>query len=705
MAALRETGLLDSPPEHAFDRLANLARRVLDVPVCLVSLVDVDRQFFKACPGLPKPWSDHRQTPLSHSFCQHVVAGAAALVVEDARAHPLVRDNLAVRDLGVVGYLGVPLLTPEGQSIGSFCAIDARPRAWTARDVALMQDLAECVMSEVSLRNTTSAALRQSEAELRRRNSDLQAAMAEAETARDRAEKALAELRESKARLEKVLEVETVGVLFWDLATGRLTGANDMFLEMMGYDRADVEAGALSWQTLTPPEFMAATLTEIGTIEASGRIGPYEKEYLRKDGSRQALMFAGSSLGGGRCVEFCVDISARRTAEAALRESEARYRGVFQNAGTGIALVEPSGRFLSCNPAYTTMIGYGEDELRRLNFIELVHPDDREANRVSVEKLLRAEIPQFEIINQSLRKDGATIWVHKHVSLVRDADGRPSCFIVLASDMTERKHAEATKAHLAAIVATSSAAIISKSLDGVVTSWNAAAERIFGYTADEMIGASIRGIIPAHLQAEEDDILARIARGERIQNCETVRLCKDGRAIDASLAVSPILDEGGRIIGASKIVQDITERKRREAQVRLLLKEVNHRAKNLLGVVQAIAWQTAGGGAEAFIERFAARIQALAANQDLLVKSEWRGVELGELLRAQLAQFRTSAAASFWRGAAARVRRGRAMSGHGGARTGDQRREAWRLVQCDRRNLDRVVPCRRRRRSLPHLLA
>src|SRR4028118_1165164 len=128
LLALHRTGLLDSPPEACFDRLTRLAAKVLRTPVALVSLVDADRQFFKSCVGLPQPWASARQTPLSRSFCQHVVSAADPLVIADAREHPLVRDNLAVADLGVVAYAGFPLVTGDGHVLGSFCAIDTKPR-------------------------------------------------------------------------------------------------------------------------------------------------------------------------------------------------------------------------------------------------------------------------------------------------------------------------------------------------------------------------------------------------------------------------------------------------------------------------------------------------------------------------------------------------------------------------------------------------
>ena len=152
LEALKRTRLLDTPPEEAFDRLTRLVCRTLGAPVALVSLVEVDRQFFKSVVGLPQPWSVLRETSLLHSFCQHVVATAAPLLVQDARGHPLVADNLAVPDLGVLAYLGMPLATPDGHVLGSLCAIDTAPRSWTPGDAAALRDLADVTMGEVTLR-------------------------------------------------------------------------------------------------------------------------------------------------------------------------------------------------------------------------------------------------------------------------------------------------------------------------------------------------------------------------------------------------------------------------------------------------------------------------------------------------------------------------------------------------------------------------
>ncbi len=161
-----------------------------------------------------------------------------------------------------------------------------------------------------------------------------------------RFKQAEAALRESHERMKKVLEVQTVGVMFWDLNTGCMTNANDTFLNLMGYSRGEVEARELTWEKLTPPEYLEVSRAEIRKFLATGRVGPYEKEYFRKDGTRQWLVFAGSSLGNNTCVEFCVDISARKNAEAALRESEARFRLALRNSPVSVAVQDRDLRYI-----------------------------------------------------------------------------------------------------------------------------------------------------------------------------------------------------------------------------------------------------------------------------------------------------------------------------------------------------------------------
>jgi signal transduction histidine kinase len=157
LEVLRQTGLLDTPAEEEFDRLTRLVCRLLGVPAALVSLVQTDRQFFKSAIGLPEPWLLRRETSLLHSFCQHVVTGGAPLLVQDATRHPLVAENLAVSDLGVIAYLGMPLTTSDGHVIGALCAIDTEPRTWLPGDAAALRDLATMTIAEATLRRLARA--------------------------------------------------------------------------------------------------------------------------------------------------------------------------------------------------------------------------------------------------------------------------------------------------------------------------------------------------------------------------------------------------------------------------------------------------------------------------------------------------------------------------------------------------------------------
>lgn len=152
LEALQDTGLLDTPASPALERLTRLTRRLLGVPIAVVTLVDRNRQYFAAADGLGGEVAVTRETPLSHSFCQHVVASAAPLVVNNARAHLLVSDNLAITGLGVEAYAGMPLTTTDGQTLGSFCAFDNHPREWSNEHLEILRDLAQAAMTEIELR-------------------------------------------------------------------------------------------------------------------------------------------------------------------------------------------------------------------------------------------------------------------------------------------------------------------------------------------------------------------------------------------------------------------------------------------------------------------------------------------------------------------------------------------------------------------------
>jgi two-component system CheB/CheR fusion protein len=227
------------------------------------------------------------------------------------------------------------------------------------------------------------------------------------------------------------------------------------------------------------------------------------------------------------------------------------------------------------------------------------------------------------------------------IRLYRTVDNRLDGVVLTFVDITKIKLAQHAGEQLAAIVQSSNDAIVGKDLDGIVTSWNRGAERLFGYTADEIIGKSITVLIPSGHDDEEPSILSRIRRGERVEQYETVRRRKDGSTVEIALTVSPIRDADGTVVGASKSAHDIGERKRAEKLLRTLMHELSHRSKNLLAVIQAMARQTArdSSSIDIFLQRFLARIHGLASSQDLLVSHNWHGALLDGLVRQQLRVF------------------------------------------------------------------
>ena len=235
------------------------------------------------------------------------------------------------------------------------------------------------------------------------------------------------------------------------------------------------------------------------------------------------------------------------------------------------------------------------------------------------------------------RPDGTMVPFIPYPTPLYDASGELIGAVNMLVDITERKRAEQSAQRLAAVVEFSDDAILTKDLDGIITSWNRGAERLFGYKAGEMIGRPITTLIPHDRHDEEREILGRIRRGEHVRY-EAVRQCKDGSLLDISLTVSPLKDAQGKIVGASKIARDITERRRAQERQKLLINEIQHRIKNTLATVQAIATQTLRSSPEER-DTFVARLHALAGAHDLLIDDNWHQAALSDLVAKALKAF------------------------------------------------------------------
>jgi len=254
--------------------------------------------------------------------------------------------------------------------------------------------------------------------------------------------------------------------------------------------------------------------------------------------------------------------------ENALRESEERFRSTFEQAAVGIAHVAPDGRWLRVNLKLCEITVYTAEELSTLTYQEITHPDDLDADEQQAAKVASGELDHYALEKRYIRKDGSPVDASITVSGLRDPQGKLKYFISVVEDIRARKLTEEVPYRLASIVESSDDAIISKDLNGTITSWNGAAERIFQYTANEALGQHITLIIPPELREEETQIIKRLRNGERIEHFETIRVRKDGQRLNISLTVSPVRDSHGRIIGASKIARDVTDRKRIESELR-----------------------------------------------------------------------------------------------------------------------------------------
>ena len=313
--------------------------------------------------------------------------------------------------------------------------------------------------------------------------------------------------------------------------------------------------------------FLPPNMSEVKELLKAAPSNPIKSEVAIQDRQFDLLLCFVPEVDTLRL--FAQDITERKRAEEALRESEDRLNFVLKNSRIGVWELN-----LVTHTAYRTLTHdqiFGYPVLLPAwtyeQFLEHVLPEDR----AGVDRCFRAaQAAQSDWTFECRirRADGEVRWIWATSGLNLNSGDKLGVISGIVQDITERKLTELAASRLAAIVEFSDDAIIGKDLSGVVTSWNHGAEKVFGYTAGEMVGASIRRLIPEDHQPEEDRILDRLKRGESVEHFETERLTKAGRRIHVSITASPIKDAAGRTIGASKVARDITERKKAEAALR-----------------------------------------------------------------------------------------------------------------------------------------
>ena len=263
---------------------------------------------------------------------------------------------------------------------------------------------------------------------------------------------------------------------------------------------------------------------------------------------------------------------ARRRAEEALREQTEWLRVTLASIGDAVISTDAEGRVTFMNGVAEALTGWPQAEAMGRPLPDIFHIVNERTRQPVENPALHAlrEGTRVGLANHTvlIARDGTERPIDDSAAPMRDEGGTALGAVLVFRDVSDRKRAEEVRARLSAIIESTEDAIVSKTLDGVIRSWNAGAERLFGYTAEEAVGQPVTLIIPPERQDEERLILERLCRGEPVEHFETVRVAKDGRRIDVSLMISPIRDDAGQIIGASKIARDITERKRAEVALR-----------------------------------------------------------------------------------------------------------------------------------------
>ena len=384
-------------------------------------------------------------------------------------------------------------------------------------------------------------------------------------TERLRAEQALLD---SEARYKRITEGLTDYQYTVRIENGRVveTTQSPSCVKMTGYKAEEFAANPHLWIQMVVPEDRELVVERVKQVLAGKDVPPIEHRIVRKDGesrwvSDTIILFKDAS---GKLLSYdgvIRDITERVLAEQAIHENEEKYRAIFENVRDIIFLLDNGGNFLSINQIANRIMGYTTSELIGRPFISLVHPDDLPRAMDVFQKILAGEIlKSFEM--RVLKKSGN--YFDAELNLVSLTYANSLQVLGVARDISERKLGEATNMRLAAIVSSSNDAIISTTLDGVITSWNKSAEEMMGYTTKEIIGTPITKIIPPEIQAEIYALMKKVEEGNNIARHETERICKNGERIQVAISLSPMKDGSGKVTGISTISRDITERKRNQ---------------------------------------------------------------------------------------------------------------------------------------------
>jgi len=477
LAALAATGLLDSPQSPAFDGLTRLAAEVLGAPTALVSLVDADRQFVKSAFGLGEPWASRRETPLSHSFCKHVVGGGEALFVADARATELA-ENPAVSELGVIAYAGVPLRA-DGETIGAFCAIDHAPRQWSDREVEILSALAAAAEAQIALGLLN------------------------------------ASLAEREQMLDAILNTMPAGVAVRNVDGGVLR-TNPALERLLGRSAAVLRA--LDFWSITHPDDVAGDVESREELLAGERSTTTRIKRFRHGAGHYVWVRLSAAVIRDRygraqgTVAVIEDVTAQRAAEEAIAHQARIYETIARNIpGGGVLLFDRDMRYLAADGAdLLASLGFEKAQLEGRTLDEVAAPENLERIKRLYEQVLGGKSVELE----SSR--------HGHMLRTRFApvlEGQAvTGGIALIQDVTEQheqsQHLERTRQLFEATIASVRDGVVVLDGQNQALYANRAYAELFGFEPEKLVGLT-RADFLRHVETLVDDPAACRAAIER----------------------------------------------------------------------------------------------------------------------------------------------------------------------------------------------
>jgi len=545
LAALHNTGLLETPEDERFDGFTRLAAQILDVPTVVISLVESERQYFKSVASSIGALQ-HGWNPLNATFCQDVVAKGDAFVVPDTEQEPLA----AGRQVRARAYAGVPLVNDDRQVLGALSAMDYQPRPWTARDIDTLRALGSAVMSEIQRRVAERA------------THDTQLRLV--------AERTLA---------HSVQQQMPVGVVVAEVPSGRLVSVNaqmteifrtsfrpapdlNSYHEWVGFHSSGAPYSALEWP-------LARTVITREPVRSE------EIRIQRGDGTDGFIRMSSAPVVDGNgnvvaAVAIVVDVTDQRQAERAVKSTDERLRFVAKATTDVIWDWDIKTNALVWNDSVQRVFGHKQHQIypEIQWWYDHLHPEDRERVMAGLHGVLEHGGTNWSDQYRYQRADDTYANVSDRGYIARDHTGTPLRMIGAMTDVTDKTRSEAAIRFQAQLLNAVQQAVVATDPEGIVIFWNKFAENLYGWTAEESVGRTIEELTPSpFLRDHGAQIVERGAAGESWTG-EFLVQGKSGKAFPALLTTSPVLDERGRVLGFVRVSIDLTERRNLEEQFR-----------------------------------------------------------------------------------------------------------------------------------------